>query len=55
MKATVSEIGIFTSEMPGQPCPRCGGESVLLSTTNEWRNWCKACDIRFTDKGEIRE
>lgn len=54
MKAVVDEVFIFTKcDFPGSPCPRCKGESVLLGTTNEYKNWCKKCDIRFTDKGLI--
>lgn len=54
MFATVGEIGIFTKcDFPAGQCPQCRGNTVLLGTTNEWKNWCKDCDIRFSDKGEI--
>lgn len=37
------------------PCPVCGSrECHWLSTTNEWRNYCPPCDIRFNDNGEVR-
>lgn len=37
------------------PCPKCGNtDNHLLSTTNEWENYCPKCDIRFNDAGEIR-
>jgi hypothetical protein len=52
MKTIVEEIGIFTRD-EGEFCPRCRKQSVHLSTTSEYRNWCKSCDIRFTDKGLI--
>jgi len=36
------------------PCPQCGNpETDLLSTTNDYRNYCPACDVRFSDKGEF--
>lgn len=34
-------------------CPVCGGESDLLSTTNEWRYFCPNDDIRFNEDGKI--
>ena len=37
-------------------CPRCcrrGGQ--VLSTTNEFRYYCKFCDIRFNIDGETPE
>ena len=40
----------------GVRCPCCGkvGGTHLLSTTNEWRNYCPRCDIRYNDKGEVK-
>ena len=34
------------------PCPKCGTECELLSTTNEWEHYCPKCDKRFNDNGE---
>ncbi len=54
MKTTVSEITLFTKcDFSGASCPSCGRESVLLATSNQYKNWCKACDIRFTDEGVV--
>jgi hypothetical protein len=39
--------------MWGPNCPRCGkGPTEWLATTNEWRWYCKPCDIRFNDRLE---
>ncbi len=36
-------------------CPKCGGPSDLLATTNEWKRYCPACDRRFNDAGEMMD
>jgi len=41
--------------MNGPECPRCGGETELLSTTNKWCYYCPECDIRFNLQREILE
>jgi len=39
--------------MWGPNCPKCGkGPTDWLATTNEWRWYCKPCDIRFNDRLE---
>lgn len=39
----------------GDKCPKCNRDGQLLSTTNEWKNLCEWCDLRYNDKGEILE
>jgi hypothetical protein len=53
--ATVEEIGIFHKGISSSvECPKCGNRDCdLLSTTNEFCNYCKPCDIRFNDAGEV--
>ena len=34
------------------PCPVCRTQMTLVSTTNEWTNYCKACDKRYNDRDE---
>lgn len=33
-------------------CPQCGGNLALMSTTNQWDRYCKACDQRYNKNGE---
>lgn len=56
MKTKVDHIHFFEKLFdPGVKCPSClkWDTSKLLSTLNEWKYWCKACDIRFNTKAEI--
>jgi transposase-like protein len=40
--------------MWGPDCPQCKqGPTEWLSTDNEYRWYCKPCDIRFNDRLEI--
>ncbi len=37
------------------PCPFCGfNECHLLSTTNEWTEYCPKCDVRYNKDNKIR-
>lgn len=53
--AIIDGIGVFEYG-EGSECPRCNGwHTVWLSTTNEWCYYCRTCNVRFNDKGEILE
>jgi len=40
--------------MNGMKCPKCGNkETHLLSTRNEWENFCPNCDIRYNNEGVL--
>jgi hypothetical protein len=39
--------------MEGPACPLCVKPTDLLSTENEWKYYCRSCDIRFNGDREV--
>jgi hypothetical protein len=35
-----------------ETCPKCKRELEMMSTTNQWHMYCRACDVRYNDKLE---
>jgi transposase-like protein len=60
----VAEIGVaeiellqfFEHAFEGPPCPACHApHSRFLSTTNEWKYYCRACGRRFNGAGDFMD
>ncbi len=51
----VAYVEVFETLFGGHgPCPACGSNNVaLLATTNEWKNRCGECRVRFNDANEV--
>ena len=41
---------------PMRRCPDCGWDVIeWISTTNEWEYYCRRCDVRFNDRGQVQD
>ena len=56
-KVIIDGIEVFRYAInSAEECPRCHrGDGQVLSTTSEFRYYCKFCDIRFNIDGETPE